>query len=349
MNAHPELLHLINQLSSQQKGLHELLGDLALDNLGIAQTLQWRAKRARLGGRRLDTICLGHNLRHAVSADTGRGFVHLAPDFLTDPSATLPTRAIYLLLNNDIGKQLPAYIDFQQRHPDSLFVIWDWDSQHWLYMSAMLAAHCDFYVPAASDNVYLLSHFNPQMIGPVFGAVNQWSRQFIGDHLDELRRPRRAAPFGPHAYYDGFGRRNRAIVTLSRSFDSVGFVSNAFQKKSDLDNLVEWAAYQTHWIVPVLGGVPIRIYNALITGGIPIVPAHYRCMPEGALLGESALVHYQVVDLVEPQAVNAEALARFEAGGELALLQRIVHACEHHHIDARIAQILAEVDRRLAV
>jgi hypothetical protein len=96
-----------------------------------------------------------------------------------------------------------------------------------------------------------------------------------------------------------------------------------------------------------LGGVPIRVYNALITGGIPIVPAHYRCMPEGAILGDVP-VHHDVLDLVEPRAVNARALARFDEGGEVALLQRIMHACEHHHVDSRIAALLAEVDRRLA-
>jgi hypothetical protein len=347
MNHSAELLTLINTLADQQKSVHDVLGERYFDTLAISKSLQLRDKLSRRAFKSFDTVCLGHNLRHATTLDGAREFVHLPVDFLDAPPADLPERALYLLLNNDIGKHLPAYIDFYSRHPDSLFVIWDWDSQHWLYMSAMLAAHADFYVPASSENIYLLSHFNPHMLGPVFGAVNQWSRQFLVDHLDLLLQERSSEPFGPHAFYKDFGRRNRAIATLAKTYPAVNFVGNDFQRKSDLDNLIEWAGYKSHWIVPVLGGVPIRVYNALITGGIPVLPNHYQCMPEGTTLGDIPQ-YYEVGDLIDPQALNAAAVRQFDAQGQVGVVQRVMQTIERHHVDARCAQILAAIDSRMA-
>jgi hypothetical protein len=347
MNHSVELLELINKLTSQQKNVHEVLGDQYFDTLAISKSLRLRDRLSRRGFQPFDAICLGHNLRHATDLSGNRQYTHLPNDFLTAPAADLPERALYLLLNNDIGKNLPAYVDFYQRHPDSVFVIWDWDSQHWLYMSAMLAAYSDFYVPASSENIYLLSHFNPHMLGPVFGAVNQWSRQFLVDHLDLLLKQRMSEPFGPHAFYHEFGRRNRAIATLAKSYPLVNFASNDFQKKSDLDNLIEWAQYKSHWIVPVLGGVPIRVYNALITGGIPLLPTHYQCMPEGATFDATPL-YYDVGDLVEPHALNAAAVRRFDAQGQVGVVQRVMQTIEKHHVDTRCAQILTMIDAKMA-
>jgi hypothetical protein len=150
-----------------------------------------------------------------------------------------------------------------------------------------------------------------------------------------------------HVFYENYPRRNRAIATLAQSFPTVGFATNAFKGRSDLDNLKEWAAHKTHWIVPVLAGVPIRIYNALVTGGIPILPSFYKNLPEISILG-TLPSYYQVADLLQAAAVNDEAVARFDAGGESALVARLSDAIQHHHIDARCEQLLLALEDMLA-
>lgn len=99
--------------------------------------------------------------------------------------------------------------------------------------------------------------------------------------------------------------------------------------------------------MPVLGGVPIRVYNALITGGIPLVPGFYRNLPEIAGLGTGPLF-YEVHDLIEPQAIAALANERFDSEGHGALLQRVSDALATQHVDARCAQLLGLLQNSIA-
>jgi hypothetical protein len=343
-----ETAALVDQVAGLVKPLHVLLGDRAFDDLALTKTVALRRKLdAAQTPRRATQVCLAHNLRHAVPVNPGREYLRLDADFLDGELDRLPERAVYLLLNNDIGKRLPRYLELVQRRPHSLFVIWDWDSQHWLQMGCTLAAASDFYVPAASENLYTLSHFNPHLLGPAFAAVNQWSRAFVVEHMDVLLRARSDQPFGPHVPYDGFARRNRAVNTLHRSFPAIGFTNHGYQGKSELDNLVEWAGHKAHWIVPVLGGVPIRVYNCLLTGGIAVMPAHYRALPEAVLFDGDA-VYYDVIDLIDPQAAQREAIERFDAVGGAGVVERVGRALARHHIDARVEQVLTAVDEALA-
>jgi hypothetical protein len=343
----PELTDRIQQLADGYKALHGLLGERLFDDLAIHQQLAARRKLAagRYGDVR--TVCLAHNLRHALPVNAERHYTHLPKDFLEGDLTVLPDRCVYLLLNNDIGRHLPQYVELVRLRPDCLFVVWDWDSQHWLQMSCRLAAHSDFYVPSTSENLYTLSHFNPNLLGPAYAAVNQWSRRFVVDHLDLLLKERSDAPFGPHVRYDGFDRRNRAVATLNRSFPAIGFTDHGYQGKSDLDNLIEWAGHKAHWIVPVLGGVPIRIYNCLLTGGIAVAPSHYRQMPENRQFDPGHVVHYDVIDLVEPAAVQQRAVAAFDAAGRVGVAERVGRALGEHHIDTRIETVLLELEARI--
>jgi len=338
-----DLIGRIQQLAQHQETVHAALGERALDDHAIGRQLALRRKLERHDFSRLDDVCLGHNLRHALPLDARRHYTRLPKDFLAGDFASLPERAVYLLLNNDIGKLLPQYLALVEQRPASLFVVWDWDSQHWLQMSGMLAAHSDFYLPSTSENLYTLSHFSPHLLGPVPVAVNQWSRAFIVEHMDKLLAARSDAPFGPHVRYDNFARRNRALSTLNKSFPGIAFADHGYQVKSELDNLLDWAGHKTHWIVPVLGGVPIRVFNCLLTGGIPVLPSFYRQMPEVMSLGDSP-VWYDVFDLVEPGAVQQQASARFDAAGPVGVAARVGQALQTAHVDTRCETVLRAVE-----
>ena len=338
---------ILEKLAGLAKDVNDVLQDPFFESWAIQRRQVMMGKLAARASAEIGTVFVGHHLQHARATNDRREFVHLAEDFLADPPAQLPKNSVFLLLNNDIGKHLPQYIAYYNAHPEALFIVWDWDSQHWIYMSSALAMHSDIYVPASSENIHLLAQFNPFTVGPVFAAAHQWSRRFLADHAGLFLAERSREPLGMHVFYENYPRRNRAIATVAQTFPTVGFATNAFKGRSDLDNLKEWAAHKTHWIVPVLAGVPIRIYNALVTGGIPILPSFYKNLPEIAILG-SLPAYYQVADLLQAAAVNDEAVSRFEAGGESALLARLADATLHHHIDARSEQLLLAVEDMLA-
>jgi hypothetical protein len=338
-----EPLDIINKLAELTKGVNDVLQDPFFESWALQQQARVEKKIAARPSTQIDTVYLGFHLQHARPQDTRREYIHLAENFLLDPPKQVAPNSVFLLLNNDVAKHLPQYMAFYAAHPEALFVIWDWDAQHWVYMSCALALNSDVYIPAASENMHLLSQFNPYSVGPVFVAAHQWTRKFLLEHVELLTAERSSKPLGMHVYYENYPRRNRAIATITKTFESVGFATNAFKGRSDLDNLKEWAGHKTHWIVPVLAGVPIRVFNALITGGIPILPAFYRNLPEIAILGDTPS-YYQVSDVVDPLEINSEAVARFDAGGESGLLLRLTHAIQHHHVDARCEQILLALE-----
>lgn len=342
MQAH-DILTRVTELSRQ---MHELLQEPFFESWALQQQRKVENKVAARADYTVDSVFLGHHLQHARPLDGRRLFHQLDENFLLDPPKALPPGSVFLLLNNDVGKHLPQYIEFYNSHPDVLFVIWDWDSQHWLYMSSALAMHADFYISASSENAHLLTQFNPFTLGPVFAAAHQWTRKFLLDNLDIFLAPRVNEPLGQHVFYDKYPRRNRAIATVTPTFPGVGFGNNDFKNRSELDNLKEWAHHKTHWIVPVLAGVPIRVYNALVTGGIPILPAFYRSLPEIGILGDVPL-YYQVSDLISPRPINDAAVARFDQGGEGGLLQRITTMIERHHVDNRCEQIFQALETTL--
>ncbi|WP_143449378.1 hypothetical protein [Iodobacter sp. BJB302] len=339
-----EIYQLIEKLAATSGQFASLLQDPLLDSLLFNKKNDLIKKLTATDFSKISTVYLGAHLVHARSMSENVHFVHLASDFLHKPPASIPKGAVFILLNNDIGKDLPAYIDFYNKNPQALFVIWDWDSQHWLQMSALCAIHCDVYISASSETVFALSHFNPCVIGPVFACVHQWSRTFVLNNLELLLSERADGPFGMHVHYEKYARRNRAIASVMQHFPAVAFANNDFKGRSDLENLKEWGAYKTHWIMPVLGGVPIRVYNALLTGGIPILPAFYQNMPEVAYLGTSPL-YYDLNGLVEPHEIAKSAINVFNESGENGLIQRVLDGLARHHADTRCNDILLRVQR----
>jgi len=334
---------IINKLSELTKNLHEVLQDSFFDSLAFSKLTQLRQKLEGGNFQRIDRIFLGDHLKNARPLDSGREYRNLPIDFLASEPGVFPKHSLFLLTNNDIGTNLPRFLEFYSQANHLLFVIWDWDSQHWIQMSSILAMHSDFYISGTAENAFLLSHFNPWVLGPVFIGVHQWTRKFIIDHMDCLFGDRTDSPFGLHVHYGKYPRRNRLIATLGQSFESVGFANNDYKLRSELENLQQWSSFKTHWIVPVLGGVPIRVYNAMITGGIPILPAFYKNMPEVALLGNTPL-YYDVPDLLEPEPIHRAAVAKFDSGGESGLIQRVTEVIARHHIDTRCESIFQMVE-----
>ncbi|MCX7178627.1 MAG: hypothetical protein NTX56_07600 [Proteobacteria bacterium] len=130
------------------------------------------------------------------------------------------------------------------------------------------------------------------------------------------------------------------ISTLSQHYPSIGFSSHAFHVRTAEDRLKEWCSHKTHWIAPVLNDVPIRIFDALATGGIPIVPESLRFLsPVNAILRDS-VAFYSATDIVQPQACVERANKLFDDGGRDGIMARHKLALQKYHGDTSVRQML---------
>jgi hypothetical protein len=323
--------------------MHQALQAPMLDSWSITKNQSVKQKLSAFNIYGHHRIYLGDHLRNARPTTTKNTYIELPIDFLRSGFTPVVEKSIFLLTNNDIAQDLNAYLSFYNKYPEHLFVVWDWDAQHWVGMSTILAMNCDVYVSACSENVYLLSQFNPAMLGPVFIGAHQWTRELILRNFDVLLEDRTNEPLGQHGYYANYPKRNRAIATLTPSFPTIGFATNAYKDKDGLTLLKEWAAHKTHFVAPVLGGVPIRVYNALITGGIPILPAFYRSLPESSVF-DNIPVYYDTSDLLNFEELHQVALRKFDEGGRAGVVSRITTSLGIHHIDFACQEIISRIE-----
>lgn len=250
---------------------------------------------------------------------------------------------VVIINNNDAStaEARAAYADFFEECTGTCFIAWDWDNHHWLELSTFLAAHSDVYAPAHHENLYLLSRYNWLIAGPLYCSSVQWPRKFLTEQLPRILVAERSdMPLGMHIPYSRFSFRIQMISTLNQHYPSIGFSSHSFHVRTPEDRLAEWCSHKTHWIAPVLNDVPIRIFDALVTGGIPIVPASLRLLPPINAIPREHIAFYSPADIVNPKKLVERANNLFDDGGRDGMVVRHRFALQNHHGDASVRQML---------
>ena len=189
----------------------------------------------------------------------------------------------------------------------------------------------------------MLARYNRCIHGPITAGVTQWTRGFLRDSAGQIGSLLRSEqPLGMHVHYEQFRFRNQVINTLAQHYpDTVGF-QTGYHDISDSERMRRWCAHKAHWTVPVLNDIPIRIFDALSTGGVAIVADSLKHLPIISALAEH-FVFYRATDIVEPRAIVEEANRKFDAGGLEKVLERHRLGVEHHHVSTRIERILQTV------
>ena len=337
----------------------EFCQNAAFFPMAAQKQLRVEALKAFFRGRALHKVFIGEDINRFGAQLPSLEVISVGPDFFnTQDQALRAARraslegAVVILNNNDIARVRASggYQDFYTKCDKTVFVAWDWDNHHWLENSTFVAAHSDMYCPAHHENLYLLSRYNWLVAGPVYCASIQWSRRFLTDRIQAIVGAERSdVPLGKHVPYAMFSFRNSVISTLSAHFPSVGFSDQTFHGRAPEDRLREWCAHKLHWIMPVLNDVAIRIFDALITGGIPILPSSMKWLPLVRDIPQEHMVYFTPGDVVSPQVLVQGALERFNAGGADRLIERHRYALECHHGDGRLAEMLAIVQREFGL
>lgn len=315
----------------------------AFFRLALAKQARWAQLKEHFTRVGIKKILLSANLRGFAFAWPKVAVIYLDKDFFAqaDVARLKPEfdDAIVIVNNNDVD--LLGYARFYQYCDRTCFIAWDWDNHHWLELSTFLAAHSDIYAPAHHENLYLLSRYNWLICGPVYCACVQWPRAFLADHLATILTAERSSePLGKHIPYSAFDLRLRIIVTLSQYYSAIGFSDRTFHDRTPESRFAEWCGYKLHWIVPVLNDVPIRLFDALITGGIPIVPESLRLLPPVTEISPEDILFYSADDILDPRPLVARGNALFDQGGRERIAARHRFALERHHGETRVRQML---------
>ena len=250
--------------------------------------------------------------------------------------------SIVVLNNNDChyGTSLDAYIEVYLKNKDVQFIVWDYDNHHWFTLSLDLALYSDSYAPAHHENYALLSMLSGRRLDVVPCGVSQFTHDFIEQNLEFLSsNDRKQEPLGKHVLY-GHELRNFVINKVAADLPSVGFTEGSYRDRTQEERLHEWASYTASFVSPVFGDVPIRIFDSLITGGIPIVPFYIDRYLEKLGIDRDWYVVYQFEDILEPKFLAEEANKKFAIGGADGVKSRILWTLKNHHLTSSLDSLI---------
>jgi hypothetical protein len=229
-----------------------------------------------------------------------------------------------------------------ERLPNTIFVIQDYDNHHWISNNLQVAIFSDVYVPAHQSDSLMASKVNPNILGGIPCGSNQWSFDFIQSiGKQSLLIQRSNMPLGKYFFYDKFLHRNKVINTLSPTYPKIAFVKQDFHALSPDTKWQEWRNHKLHWIIPVLNDLPIRFFDALITGGIPLIPSGLRPFVESLQVPKEYYATYGPLDILNPQALIEKQNKRFDLLGDSGILDRHEFALSHFHVDVILDKLIS--------
>lgn len=325
-----------------------LLGDAQDEELFKFDALKSRKteqKLALLGGAR--KIVVGQLFRRFRSESYEVGY--LPPQFWLFDSVSedrfraMVSGSVVVLQNNDFSQisyeRLLNFARVVDSVQDAVFVIWDTDNHHWLFLSSILALIFDFYAPSHLENLSIVSRFNSNILGPLFTGSLQWEKQFLIDRIGWIiNNIRTDLPLGMHGLYEKFSLRNKIVQTMSMRFPGIGFTSGAYKSKTDQDNFDEWTSCKLHFAALVNNDVPYRIYDAVITGGVALLPQSLRIWREQIGFPDQ-IVFYSNMDIMEPERLLSCSLAKYERFRSSLSVEMVTKIVSEAHVDDRIERL----------
>lgn len=228
--------------------------------------------------------------------------------------------------------------------PKTIFAVHDYDNHHWINNNIQAAIFSDVYVPSHQSDNLISSRMNPNIVGGIPCGTNQWSMEFVRNNVGSITSCNRSSdPLGKYYFYEKFILRNKAISTLTQSYPSISLLNNDFHSLTPNQKWTEWCSHKLHWIIPVLNDLPIRFFDALITGGMPLIPSGLIPFVKALNIPENFYISYGPLDIIDSKEFVRKANELFDFHGTSGIKARHEHALKNFHVDIIIEKIIASI------
>ena len=315
-----------------------------------SQVLDTRLKKVR-DAREVNYLLVtdSFNLENAsIKFDLG-GLPEISVQAILNGSDISGLSNIIFLTNNSLKLFAAPGVDTQairNSWASTLFVCHDFDNHHWYEMSLFCQEFSDFYFPAHPSGCGW-TQVGPSYTGRFIAAGTvQWPRSMLQEFSEsDIYLERFDRPLGKHHFYPKFKFRNQIIKTFSDFFPDIAFVdSQSFHRLTPFQKLREWAAHKVHLIIPVRGDIPNRFFDALVTGGLPIVPSEVSSSLDYYKVPDYLYLSFNTSDLVDPKEIINRGVRRFDQLGVEGVLARHRFALEHFHVLRSVTSMKDFVD-----
>ncbi len=247
-----------------------------------------------------------------------------------------------------------------RERPDDLVVAWLYDNHHEFAENELVARACHAVFPAHGFCDGYLRTPTPddgRIVGPPTPmCVTQWPRGELVEHWSRTNGvPRADGLLGGFSYYALAHRRNILVHALRREPWATGIAlhigARPYHDLSPYDRFLDWRRYKTSLHVSVADDLPIRVFDALAAGHVPIVPRATLDLDAVITPADQAMlpvIRFEDYTVDAVQAAHAEAVAAFDRGGEAQASVRHAYVRDRHMLVHRIAAIVRYVNSRYA-
>jgi hypothetical protein len=313
--------------------------------------------QAALGRARPSIGVVSSRLPKIFSADVAPDLARALADkgfegSFAETAATLPRRPDILVklvhLQNDV-EEITALRGSGFTGP---IIGWFWDNHHHLFANFDVAEKVDITAPGHHFARQYLRNRDAISGSSLPLCVTQWSQREAQAFWQENEaRPRRDTLYGGFVRYVFANKRNALIEKLILSgFDGVYFLEEGYlQRYFGLplrDRFREWASYKVSITLPLAGDLSQRLFDALLTGQVPIVPRDVLDLDSVIppdLQQALPIIRFEKYDIDSVREAYSRGIAAFDQGGAAGARARHQFALEQHTFNTRILSLLGQL------
>ena len=226
---------------------------------------------------------------------------------------------------------------------------WFWDNHHHVFDNFSIGKDLDVCIASHAFAQDYLRSPHHVLAPPVPLCVTQWtdaeSVEFFRKHGLKKRSD---SLYGGFVRYDIAEKRNRLIEALiSGGSDSIYFLEEdklaPYFGKSPEQRFADWAARKVSLCLPLADDLSQRLFDALLTGQIPIVPDDIHDLDAvipRALQQELPVIRFSKYTADAVNEAHANALKAFARDGDAGIQRRHRYAMGHTFVP-RIRTILS--------
>lgn len=265
----------------------------------------------------------------------------------------LPADADIVVHINTLTPEEWQYVQsLSEQVPRPLIIGWFWDNHH-MYMENMnFAAKYDFGIAGHDFARDYLDNKNMMLLGSKLLCYTQWRDESLTT-LQAYRHQfeRSDDLYGSFVAYQDMPARTHAIQTLKASgrFNQLRVLDagsrSGYYELSEADKLIDWCSAKVSLCANIERDIPIRFFDALVMGQIPIIPRSALDLPLfKELYPDEDYVVTESLSVADVEQAHAEALRRFDEAGPEGVVLRAERARARHSFASRLSECLALVE-----
>ena len=273
-------------------------------------------------------------------------------DLFSTPPRTYAAADSLVIFGTGIDVRQSAVISaIKQVAPNCPVVAWLIDNHHCYVWNAVVVDAADVSFPAHATDVDYLFHWaarKGKKIGaPVPLCTTQWSSTILAQLYREFAGIERSDALSGHfTFYPVARFRNLFLAEVMQQWPEANLSLKgdwSFHNLPARERFLSWRQWKTSVVLPLARDLPMRLFDSLAAGQVPIVPRDVLDLDSVIPPADQVMLPIIRLDEYSVDALRAAhrlAIAAFDNGGEERAVQRHTYVLQRHMFAHRVRELV---------